>query len=93
MNLGMFWAFSGYGPPPPRTPKGPKWFPMDNLVCHEKLRQNTLLHIGFCYGKTGLCFMEISDDLRHFLAAFRLSGAPKAPQGSSKTSNGQPSVP
>ena len=36
---------------PPRTPEGPQWFLMDNLVCYEKLRYDILLWEDFTMGK------------------------------------------
>ena len=39
---------------PPRATEGPQWFPMENIVCHEKLRGISLLWNYFTMGELGV---------------------------------------
>ena len=48
--FGRFLALKG----PPRAPEGSQWFPMDNLVCHEKPRWIILLWDYFTMGELGV---------------------------------------
>ena len=84
------------------APQGPLrvpnwWFPMDNLVCHEKSK-NFLQWDDFTMGKLGLtCMKGEQRHIQWFEACFghfqALRGPPKGPQGSPMVPNGQPSVP
>ena len=83
----LWWAQS--------TPMGSQWFPMDTLVWYENLRFYYVM-ISQWENRVSLIWKldkVISDDLMHFLAVFRLWGAPKDPWCSPMSSNGQPSVP
>ena len=82
MNLGMFWVISGYEVPqgPPRVPNGSQW----TMWCAMRSQDKIFYYIwDFIMEKLGMGIL---------LATFRLSGAPKGLRGSSKASNGQPSL-
>ena len=81
--FGYFKALKG----PPRAAEGPQWFPMDNLVCHEKLRWIILLWDYFTLGELGISLMKGNQrNIWWFDAYFgrfqALKGPPRAPEGS-----------
>ena len=91
--FGRFLALKG----PPRAPEGSQWFPMDNLVCHEKSRWIILLWDYLNYGRTGSFTNERwSKKCLIFCIFWPFSGSegsPEGPWGSPMVPNGQSSVP
>ena len=83
----MFGAFFGYG----GDPQGPLRVPNGSYGRPCAMSQDKILYMAI-YDYIWDFAMEklvvASDEFRHFLGAFRLSGAPKAPWGSSKASEG-----
>ena len=71
---------------PPRAPEGPQWFPMDNLVCHEKSRWIILLWDYFTMGELGVSLTKGNQRYIWWFDAYfgrfqALKGPPRAPEG------------
>ena len=97
INIGWFDAyFSRFQAlkGPQMAPQGPQWFPMDNLVCHEKSRWIIFLWDDLTMRKLGFtCMNGGQRNIWWFVACFGRFQTLRAPQAPWRFPNGQPSVP